>query len=308
MAVQTRSRTTPHPPQPHVPAFRRRRRGWWVLLVLVVAVAVAAIVTTIDPAPVAAPLTPEVVPPSIGDAIPGQRIVFLASFTDDGATSDAAVVTAATTDEFAPDVAITVVPDTIRSGEVAEVTVVIGDAVVADLPDTEPMLGQGGPLRPADDPTREPVEAETPISPLGPEGVTVPIAVTMTRGSTVETRDLTINVSPGEDLLVDEAIAYRDRFVTWLEAERPELGITSATVWEPTIVQPHILVVTHYLFFSEEWEMSVMWHVMIAPYDWSRISLRPRAELSPALAFEIPSISDPAGTVVEIAPPAYVDR
>ena len=83
-------------------------------------------------------------------------------------------------------------------------------------------------------------------------------------------------------------------------------GITSSTEWISTPVQPHILVVSHYLFFSEDWEMSVMWHIMIAPYDWSRISLRPRDQLSPTLAFEIPSVSAP--TVVEIEPPAYVDR
>jgi len=31
------------------------------------------------------------------------------------------------------------------------------------------------------------------------------------------------------------------------------------------MVSPQWLVVSHYLFFSEEWEMHVEWHIMVAP-------------------------------------------
>ena len=34
------------------------------------------------------------------------------------------------------------------------------------------------------------------------------------------------------------------------------------------------LIVSHYLFFSEEWEMHVEWHIMVPPYDWAKIDLR----------------------------------
>ena len=305
MAVDTAERTQP-PPPPHLPGVHQRRRGRWIPLLLVVAVAVGAIVVMARSAPVAAPLTPEIIPPSVGDAIPGQRIVLLVTFADDGSVAEPAVVTAATTDEFAEGVTIFVAPEQIHAGEVAEVTVVMDQTVVTDLPEEEePMLGEGEPIGPADRPV-DPIETDGPISPIGPEGVNVPVTVTLTRGDTKTHSEVPINISRGEDFLLDEAAAYRDRFVTWLENERPELGITSSTEWVGTGVQPHILVVSHYLFFSEDWEMSVMWHIMVAPHDWSRISLRPRDELSPTLAFEIPSVSDP--TFVEIEPPAYVDR
>jgi hypothetical protein len=305
MAVST-SEQGRSSPSTLVPSFRGGRRIRWLLLLLVVVVAVGAIVVTTRPAAEFAPFTSEIIPPSVGDAIPGQRIVLLATFADDGSATGPAVVTAATTDEFAAAVAISVVPDRIRTGEVAEVTVVIDETVVADLPeDGEPMLGRGEPVDATDRPVGE-VETDTPISPVGPEGVSVPVTVTLTRGNTEARHDVPINISPGEDHLLADAASHRDRFVAWLETERPELGITSATEWIGTPVQPHILVVSHYLFLSEDWEMSVMWHIMIAPHDWSRISLRPRDQLSPTLAFEIPSVSDP--TFVEIEPPAYVDR
>jgi hypothetical protein len=305
MSVDTSARTR-RPPSPDPTPVRRHRRGWPTLLSLAIVIAVGAIVVLARPSPLAAPFTPEIVPPSVGDAIPGQRIVLLVTVADDGRVTDPVEVGAATSDRFAADVTISVAPDRIRAGQVAEVTVVIDENAVADLPeDSGSMLGRGDPSSPTERPDAA-VAVDTPISPIGPEGVSVPITVTLTRGTTVTRTEVPINISRGEDHLLDEAAAYRDRFVTWLEAERPELGITSSTEWIGTPVQPHILVVSHYLFFSEDWEMSVMWHIMIAPHDWSRISLRPRDELSPTLAFEIPSVSDP--TVVEIEPPAYVDR
>ncbi|GAJ04175.1 unnamed protein product, partial [marine sediment metagenome] len=57
------------------------------------------------------------------------------------------------------------------------------------------------------------------------------------------------------------------------------------------IVLPHIMVVMYYLFFSEDWEMGLRWHVTIPPYDWAEIYLRHRTtEVSPTYAFKISSL------------------
>ena len=69
-----------------------------------------------------------------------------------------------------------------------------------------------------------------------------------------------------------------------------------------------MLEVSHYLFLSESWEMGLSWHIMIAPYDWARIYLRPRSEVAPTAAFEISSVSDPASDPWPIVPPDEVDR
>lgn len=100
----------------------------------------------------------------------------------------------------------------------------------------------------------------------------------------------------------------RDMFISWLEANHPELNITLQTVWSGTLVTPRFLVVTHYLYFSEEWEIHVYWHVMIEPYNWARIELRRRfKELSPSHAFEISSITS-APEPHAIEPPEEVWR
>ena len=116
------------------------------------------------------------------------------------------------------------------------------------------------------------------------------------------TVDITVT-SEEEDLVGPLAEEKRALFIPWLAENRPELGITEDTQWAGTIVTPHILVVTHYLYLSDEWEMHVFWHVMIEPYNWAKIELRRRfVETLPSLAFEIPSITAEPIEVQEIEP------
>ena len=292
----------PTSPPDHGPRPQGRRIG--LVLSAFVLVALLGAIVIVSPRPASAPFTVQVVPTGVGDAIPGQSIVLLATYSDDGTAADEADV-AAVPLEHRDQVAVSVVPGRIAAAEVAEITVVIDESVVADLPDGEPLLGRPAPIRTPDD-ERRPIEPQP--GPVGPEGVTVPVRVTVTRGGTVESADVSINVSPGEDTPLEAATSLRDRFVSWLATERPELGITADTQWTPTIVQPHILVVSHYLFFSEDWEMGLMWHIMIPPHDWSRIYLRPRQEMAPTMAFEIPSVSDPTSSIRDIPAPTQVDR
>jgi hypothetical protein len=135
------------------------------------------------------------------------------------------------------------------------------------------------------------VEAEAPLQ----------VAIIATRG-TVERRETrTLNLGPGDDSLADQAAAHLAPFVAWLATERPELGIDEDTAWEGT-PGSWVLVVEHYLFFSDEWEVGLSWHVMIPPDDWARIYLRRRfEEMAPGLAFEISSV-DGGGEPHEIAP------
>lgn len=94
-----------------------------------------------------------------------------------------------------------------------------------------------------------------------------------------------------EETLGPTAIQLRDKFTQWLSTAHPELGIKNTTTWTGTVVNPMVLVVMHYLFLSEDWEMYLTWHVMIPPYDWSRIYLRHRYNATaPSFAFEIPSL------------------
>jgi len=214
-----------------------------------------------------ATFTMKVVPEQIEDTIPQQRCVLLVTIEESDADAPGEPVTITAIGEGATAV---VAHGTVTAGEVAEVTVTM----------LQPQTGGEGGW-----PCSATIHAQRGAT---SRNVEVPIVLT----------------SEEEDTVGPAAAEMRDRFVPWLAQNRPELGIDETTVWEGTIVKPHWLVVTHYLFFSDEWEMHVSWHVMIAPYDWARIDLRRRFhETLPSLAFEISSVSDPAPlTVDEIQP------
>ena len=134
--------------------------------------------------------------------------------------------------------------------------------------------------------------AEVVVVPeLGAVGVTV--TMTGTGREDTEEQVVAFDVVEGEDDRAADAARMRDLFVPWLAANRPELGITEATEWQGTMVSPQWLVVSHYLFFSAEWEMHVEWHIMVAPDDWARIDLRRRfEETAPSEAFEVSSVTE----------------
>jgi hypothetical protein len=117
------------------------------------------------------------------------------------------------------------------------------------------------------------------------------ITINGDRGGFRQTETVDIEILDWEDDLSELAVEMRSKFVPWLATNHPELEISGETDWIGTIVNPGILVVMHYMFYSEDWEMYVTWHVMIPPYDWTRIYLRHRfTETRSTMAFEISSV------------------
>lgn len=76
----------------------------------------------------------------------------------------------------------------------------------------------------------------------------------------------------------------RDELVRWVQQTHPEFGDFFYQKWYPYITYPGILVVEHWTFLSEQWEMRICFHAMIPPYDWSKILLRERGEWYPVFA------------------------
>jgi len=139
-------------------------------------------------------------------------------------------------------------------------------------------------------------------------GTIIEVTITGTRGSQIDEKVVSFDVVEGEDDRQEYAEELLDRFVTWLATNHPELGITDDTAWNGTMVSPVWLVVSHYLFFSEEWEAHIGWHIMVSPDDWARIDLRHRFdELEPSYAFEISSVNT-TSEPVPIEPPETVWR
>lgn len=117
------------------------------------------------------------------------------------------------------------------------------------------------------------------------------ITINGNRSGFKQVESFDIEVIDSEDDLLEVASEMRDKFVSWLTSNHPEFGVSNETEWNGTIVNPGILVVMHYMFFSKDWEMYVTWHVTTPPYDWTKIYLRPRfTETQSTIAFEISSV------------------
>ena len=205
----------------------------------------------------ATPFSMQVIPEKMKASVSGQMCVFLVTVAEEGLGSDEgkAVNISAT----AIDATVTVSPQAIAPGQVAEVIVV---PEVTLLPDEESR--------------------------------TLTVTINGERDGLEQTETVTLDVLqdiPDPEAMAPYATELRDKFIPWLEANYPEFGITSETEWTPTIVRPHFMVVMYYLFFSEDWEMGLRWHVMIPPSDWAEIYLRHRTtEVSPTYAFKISSL------------------
>ena len=198
-------------------------------------------------------------PATFGEAlytIPNQTCIFLVTIEENHDSQGSKAVTVSAT---APDCQVTLFPQTITSGKVAEVAVVPNEADV---------------------------------------GKNISVTIQGERDGVKHTKTVTFEVIPEEyreETLGPEAVNIRKNFTQWLSTNHPELDITSETPWTGTVVNPRVLVVMHYLFLSEDWEMYVTWHVMIPPYDWARIYLRQRYnQTAPTYAFEISSIQEQA--------------
>jgi hypothetical protein len=219
----------------------------------------------------------------IDDAIAGQRCVLPVTVIDEGTGVGAGdpVMLSIALRGLPSEATVSIEPNEIRPGEVAELTIIPDETIIPIEPND---LDPNRPLPPGDD---RPV---VPVNPVEPEERHVFVDLLAERGGIRRNRLVEVSVLPGEDLLGETAAFYHDLFIPWLAEHHPELGITGQTEWTGTVVKPHILVVMYYLFFSPEWEMGLRWHVMIPPHDWAEIYLRHRSELSSTRAWRIHSV------------------
>jgi len=74
------------------------------------------------------------------------------------------------------------------------------------------------------------------------------------------------------------ATIKRDELINWIETEHPEFGIFSGKNFYAYITYPAHLIVEHWTFLYNKWEMRICYHVTIPPYNWLMICLRPRGE------------------------------
>jgi hypothetical protein len=139
--------------------------------------------------------------------------------------------------------------------------------------------------------------AEISIRPVQPIGIGVyPITLCAENSSLRGAVELKVDVMNWPAGNPETVTVKRDEFVQWLEAEHPELGEFSGREWFSYLTYPGIWVVEHWTFLDPDWEMRICFHVMIPPYDWSMLLLRPRGQWDPILA----TMRESDGTTYEI--------
>ena len=149
-------------------------------------------------------------------------------------------------------------------------------------------------------------EVEVVPQPVAAEESLV-VTIAGRRGDVERSESRTLTLVDGENGLAEEAASRLEPFMAWLAASRPELGLTPETDLAGT-PGSWVLVVNHYVYFSDAWEIDLAWHVMIAPDDWARVDLRRRwTESRPSLALEISSVTG-GGEPHETAPAEDVWR
>ncbi len=137
------------------------------------------------------------------------------------------------------------------------------------------------------------------------------VTVTATRGSDEESLAIDATAVPGVDDLADTAGQIVQVFLDAVAAEVPGLPATADDLTGGTPVAG-LLVVTHYAWFTPEYEIGLAWHIMVAPDDFAELYVRPRTGLAPTRAFRIGSwstaLAGGAVDVREIDPPPEVTR
>lgn len=144
-------------------------------------------------------------------------------------------------------------------------------------------------------------------------GEDTPFSVTITasRDDEEATRVVAGTAVPGTDDLGETAAQIAQVFLDDVARGVNGLPTTAAELTGGTPVAG-LLVVSHYAWFTQEYEVGLAWHIMVAPDDFAELYVRPRGALAPTRAYRISSWSSAlAGepvAVVEIDPPAEVTR
>lgn len=145
-----------------------------------------------------------------------------------------------------------------------------------------------------------------------PEEVEFTLTITGTRDGVTQTAARTIVAMPGQDDREEQAREILAYFLEWLAEEHPDMGLDPDTELEGSLVAPRLLVVSHYMFENEEYELGIAWHVMVAPDDWAELYIRPVDEFAPTEAFRLSSWSTAIGggdiEFTEVDPPTEVVR
>jgi hypothetical protein len=141
----------------------------------------------------------------------------------------------------------------------------------------------------------------------------VPFTVTIVVGEGSGAQTLTVDATavPGTDDVSETAASIATVFLSRLAGSVPGLPADASGLIGGTPVAG-LLVVTHYAWFTEDVEIGLAWHIMVAPDDFAELYIRPRDASRPTHTYRINSwstaVSGGEYTWSEVSPLAEVVR
>jgi hypothetical protein len=75
----------------------------------------------------------------------------------------------------------------------------------------------------------------------------------------------------------DPARQYLEQAINYLNTQYPNIITTYGNMqnfdWQGFWPYPPLLGISNYVFLTNNWRCNVLWHVMLPPYDWKKISI-----------------------------------
>lgn len=147
--------------------------------------------------------------------------------------------------------------------------------------------------------------------PVVDRDVSFTVTVTASQGDEEASVLVGATAIQGVDDLADTAEQIVQVFLDEMGDEVPGLPASAGELTGGTPIAG-LLVVTHYAWFTPEYEVGLAWHIMVAPDDFAELYVRPRRSLVPTRAFRIGSwstaLAGGEADLREIDPPAEVTR
>jgi len=106
------------------------------------------------------------------------------------------------------------------------------------------------------------------------------IRLTAEHGDSTKTISLEVEIFNWGTGDKEGALAKMDTILQWVITQHPEYREITNQNWFIYATYPQIWVVEHYTLLSDPaaadggWEVRVCWHVMIPPYNWSKLRIR----------------------------------
>jgi hypothetical protein len=100
----------------------------------------------------------------------------------------------------------------------------------------------------------------------------------------IEIKSLQVNLYDWQTGNIDDAKEKLNNFKNWLIYLNPKYTSLFDNIKQIYMTYPQILIVEHWTFLKDDYEIRMCFHVTISPYQWSYIQIRRRGSIEAELS------------------------